>query len=90
MGYLFLFLLCVSLIAYFIYDCDQSDNYFNFLLQRNKIGPFLKSHDFIYFMTCFFGTAIPAVGTIYFFIKLIIFLITKCMGDNWTFLKNLV
>lgn len=72
MGYLFLFLLCIALIAYFIYDCVQHYDYFNFLLKRNKIGQFLKKHDFIYFMICFFGTVIPAIGAIYFFIKFII------------------
>ena len=50
MGYLFLFLLCIAFIAYFIYDCVQHYDYFNFLLKRNKIGQFLKKHDFIYFM----------------------------------------
>lgn len=53
MGYLFLFLLCVALIAYFIYDYIQHYDYFNFLLKRNKIGQFLKKHEFVYFMTCF-------------------------------------
>jgi len=80
MGYLFLFLICVAFIAYFIYDYDQNIKYFGFLLERNKIGDFLKKHDFIYFMTCFFGTAIPVVGAIYFFIKLFIFLINKIPG----------
>lgn len=80
MGYLFLFLICAALIAYFIYDYDSSYHYFNFLLKRDKIGPFLKNHDFIYFMTCFFGTAIPVIGAIYFFIKLFIFLINKIPG----------
>lgn len=77
MGYLFLFLLCIALIAYFIYDYGKYEDYFSFLLKKNKIGPFLESHEFIYFMTCFFGTAIPAVGAIYSFIKLIIFFITN-------------
>lgn len=72
MGYLFLFLLCMALIAYFIYDYIQHYDYFNFLLERNKIGDFLKKYEFIYFMTCFFGTVIPAIGVIYFFIKFII------------------
>lgn len=80
MGYLFLFLLCIALIAYFIYDYDQNNKYFGFLLERNKIGDFLEKHDFIYFMTCFFGTVIPVVGAIYFFIKLFIFLINKISG----------
>lgn len=81
MGYLFLFLICVALIAYFIYDWDKNSDYFSFLLERNKIGDFLEKHEFIYFMTCFFGTAIPAVGTIYFFIKLIIFLMIRISGQ---------
>lgn len=80
MGYLFLFLICVAFIAYFIYDYDKNIKYFGFLLERNKIGDFLEKHDFIYFMTCFFGTAIPVVGAIYFFIKLFIFLINRIPG----------
>lgn len=80
MGYLFLFLICAALIAYFIYDYDSSYHYFNFLLKRDKIGPFLKNHDFIYFMICFFGTASPVIGAIYFFIKLFIFLINRIPG----------
>lgn len=77
MGYLFLFLICVAIIAYYIYNYDSSYHYFSFLLERDKIGPFLKNHDFIYFMTCFFGTAIPAVGAIYFFIRTILFIGSK-------------
>lgn len=72
MSYLFLFLLCIALIAYFIYDYIQHYDYFNFLLKINKIGDFLVKHDFIYFMICFFGTVIPAIGAIYFFMKFII------------------
>lgn len=72
MGYLFLLLFCVALVAYFIYDCCKNNDYFSFLLERNKIGNFLEKHEFIYFMTCFFGTAIPVIGAIYFFIKFII------------------
>ena len=77
MGYLFLFLLCIAFIAYFIYDYDKHDNYFSFLLERNKIGDFLEKHEFIYFMTCFFNTAIPVVGAIYFLIKMIALLVSK-------------
>lgn len=80
MGYLFLFLICIALITYFIYDYDKHNNYFSFLLDRNKIGDFLEKHEFIYFMTCFFGTAIPVVGAIYSFIKLFIFLINRIPG----------
>lgn len=72
MGYLFLFLLCIALIAYFIYDYIQHDDYFNFLLKRNKIGQFLKKHEFVYFMLCFFSTVMVAVGALYFFTKFII------------------
>lgn len=77
MGYLFLFLLCVALIAYFIYDYDQNSEYFSFLLERDKIGDFLVKHDFIYFMICFFGTATTAVGAIYFFVKTVLFIGSK-------------
>lgn len=81
MGYLFLFLICVALIAYFIYDYyPYSNHYFNFLIKDKKIGPFLTNHEFIYFMTCFFGTAIPTVGAIYFFVKTIIFIGSKIMA----------
>ncbi len=79
MGYLFLFLLCVALIAYFVYDYGQNSDYFSFLLYRGKIGDFLEKHEFIYFMTCFFGTAAPAVGAIYFFVKTVLFI-----GDKIT------
>ena len=79
MGYLFLFLGCVALIAYFIYDYDQNSEYFSFLLYRGKIGDFLAEHEFIYFMTCFFGTAAPAIGAIYFFVKTVLFI-----GDKIT------
>lgn len=77
MSYLFLFLLCISLVAYFTYDYDKHNNYFSFLLERNKIGDFLEKHEFIYFMTCFFSTAIPVVGAIYFLIKMIVLLVSK-------------
>ena len=79
MVYLFLFLICVALIAYFIYDYGKYEDYFSFFLKRNKIGPFLESHEFIYFMTCFFGTAIPVAGAFYSFMKLIMFFITSYM-----------
>ena len=72
MGYLFLFLLCIALIAYFIYDYYQHYDYFNFLLKINKIGQFLKKHEFVYFMLCFFSTTMTAIGAIYFFMKFII------------------
>lgn len=74
MGYLFLFLVCVAFIAYFIYDYYKNNDYFSFLLERDKIGHFLLNHDFVYFMVCFFGTATPVVGAIYFFIRTIIFI----------------
>lgn len=77
MSYLFLFLMCIALIAYFIHDYYKNGDYFNFLLEKNKIGPFLINHDFIYFMVCFFGTATPAIGAIYFFIRTIVFLANK-------------
>lgn len=77
MGYLILFLICVAFIAYFIYDYDQNSEYFRFLLETKKIGPFLVKHEFIYFMTCFFGTATPAVGAIFFFVKTCIFIGSK-------------
>lgn len=77
MGYLFLFLMCVAIIAYYIYDYDNHNGYFNFLIKNKKIGPFLINHEFIYFMVCFFGTATPAVGAIYFFIRTILFIGSK-------------
>lgn len=77
MGYLFLFLICAALIAYFIYDYNEHGEYFSFLLYRGKIGDFLEKYEFIYFMTCFFGTAAPAVGAIYFFVKTILFIGSK-------------
>lgn len=76
MGYLFLFLICVALIAYFIYDYDQNSNYFHFLIET-KFGDWLVEHEFIYFMICFFGTATPAVGAIYFFVRTILFIGSK-------------
>ena len=76
LGYLFLFLLCVAFIAYFIYDYDQNSDYFNFLIET-KFGDWLVEYEFVYFMICFFGTAIPATGVIYFFIKFVLALGAK-------------
>lgn len=43
MGYLFLFLICIALIAYFIYDYDQNIKYFGFLLKRIEGYAWLKT-----------------------------------------------
>ncbi len=70
-GWLFLLLACVAIIAFYIYDYDNGD-YFNFLLEKGNIGEWMAEHSFTYFMICFWGTALPAVGALCSFIKLII------------------
>lgn len=70
-GWIMLFLFFIMILSFIIYDWVNSDKYCDFLTEVPLIGDFLWEHDFAFFAAAFWTTALPIVGLIWAFIRMI-------------------